>query len=209
MSFTEDLKTGVHPYRERMSGVLRFVFQYLKNPVQTIRQLPDWDWATLHIFLSASAALGGVLSGFVAVKFGQVLSGLIGFPISVIIWTWIFTGFFYYTFFFMYRRELPLKALFTLLSFSALPFFAIYIISPLVEPLKLIGFAVSAILLSVGLTEMSGLNRNQVIKLIGGIFLAYSLFWVYNMINFKSGSDHDKRLATPESIEKLTEELNQ
>jgi hypothetical protein len=209
MSFTEDFKTGVSPYRQKVDDVLHFLLQYLKNPVQSVSQLPDWDWPTLHIFLGSCAAVGGFLSGLVALKFTQMLGGLIIFPITVTVWCWLLTGFFYYSFFFLFQRELQLKALFTLISLSLLPFFAIYIVAPILEPLKIIGFSVSAILLGVGLSVMTGLDRKKIFKLIGALYLVYLLFWVYNTINFKKMSQREKNLAIPGSIEKLQEEMNQ
>jgi hypothetical protein len=209
MSFTEDFKTGVSPYRQKVDDVLHFLLQYLKNPIQAVRQLPDWDWPTLHIFLGACAAVGGFLSGLVALKFTQMLGGLIVFPITVTVWSWLLTGFFYYSFFFLFQRDLNLKALFTLITLSLLPFFAIYIVAPILEPLKIIGFSVSAVLLGVGLSEMTGLDRKKIFKLIGALYLVYLLFWVYNTINFKKMSQREKNLAIPGSIEKLQEEMNQ
>jgi hypothetical protein len=209
MSFTEDFKTGVSPYRQKVDDVLHFLFQYLKNPIQAVRQLPDWDWPTLHIFLAACAAIGGFLSGLVAVKFSQVLGGLIVFPITVTVMSWLLTGFFYYSFFFLFQRELQLKALFTLIALSLLPFFAIYIISPILDPLKIIGLSVSAILLGVGLSEMTGIDRKKIFKLIGALYLVYLLFWVFNTINFKKKIQREKNLTIPGSFEKLEEEMSQ
>jgi hypothetical protein len=208
LSFTEDLKTGVSPYRQRLNEVLHFLLSYLKNPVHAMRTLPEWDWYTLLAFYTAAAASCGVLAGIISLRFTQVLAGLIVFPISATLGAIILSGFFYYTFSFFFHREVTLKKLFTIVALSLLPFFAVYTISSWLEPLKLIGFGVSSILLTVGLVEHSHVERKPIVRLIGGLYGLYLVFWIFSMISSRSETEHLKDLATPESMETLTKELN-
>jgi hypothetical protein len=208
MSFSQELKRGVSPYRDQVYDCLNFLKTYIKDPVSAMRHVPDWSWATLFGFYTALAALSGTISGLVTLRIGQVFAGLIIFPISATLSALLLAGFFYYTFSFIFKRDLSIKLHFTIIVLSMLPFFAVYTVSGLLEPIKLIGVAASSILLIIGLTEYSHIEKNKIIKLVGGLYLIYFVFWAIQMIHFKSETEKYKSLATPESYEQLKKEFD-
>ncbi len=208
MSFTEDLKTGVSPYRKRVEEVIQYLLKFIKNPILGIKSLPDWDYPTLFALLASIAGISGVLSGVVAQKIMTIIAGLIFFPIAAAAGAIVLTGFFYYTFMFVFHKDLPVKMLLTIVILSLMPFFALHIFSQLLEPVSLVGTAATSILLIVGFSEHTHIDRNRLIKLIAGLFIAYFIFWAINLINIREDSRSYKNLATPESIEQLKKEFS-
>ena len=208
MSFTEDLKRGTSPYKDRFLEVFNFLIQYAKNPLEAMRQLPNWEWSTLLIFYTCVAAICGATSGLITLKISQIVSGLIIFPISATIGGFLLSGFFYYTYLFFFKKDLPLKLFFTIIALSMLPYFLIYTLSGIIAPIKLIGFAAAGLLLIVGLSENTHVDKKKVIRLVTAIYIIYLLFWIFNMISFRNETKKYKTLATPESFELLKEEFS-
>lgn len=207
MSFKEDLKTGAAPYRQHFINVLQFLRGYFQNPIRSMQNLPDWEWPTLLIFYAGTAALCGTLAGIVATRLSMILAGLIVFPISATLGALIISGFFYYTFSFFFQKEVAFKTVFTIVALSFLPFFALYTLSGLVDPIKLVGFAVSSLLMTVGFSEHTQIDKRKIAKIIGSLYLAYFIFWAINMITWRNETRSYKDLATPETLEKLKEEF--
>lgn len=208
MSFSEDLKQGISPYRSQIREVIDFLTHYIKNPVQTIRKLPNWDWPQLLFFYTATAATCGLISGLISLKIGKILSGLIVFPISATIGATLFSGFLYYIFIYLFKREQPFKLIFTIVALSALPYFVIYNLATIVAPIKLIGLAGSALLLIIGLSENTSVEKSKIIKFIVTLYLVCFIFWMFDAIRFRNETQKYKSLATPESFEKLNQEFS-
>lgn len=208
-NFTQDLKNGLSPFKKQFQKVLDYFKIYIKNPVQALRHPPDWDWNTLLFVYTASAAACGVLAGVISFRISQIFIGLIFFPISACVGALILSAFFYYTFLFFFRYEMSLRFIFTIVTLSLMPFFALYTFSVLIEPLKLIGFAATGFLLVVGFAENSHLDRKKIIKIIVGLYLFYFIFWGINMVRWQNETKQLKDLATPESYNQLKKELSQ
>ncbi|MEK6556261.1 MAG: YIP1 family protein, partial [Bdellovibrionota bacterium] len=177
MTFSRDLQQGISPYKAQALECARVLLQFLKNPVLGMRQLPTWDWPTLILFHTALAATFGFLGGLISLRFGRVFSGLIIYPISTLFIVAIISGFFYYTFLFIYHRELDFKKLVTLVVFAHLPNTFLSIFAYHLPPIILMGVAASGMLLIVGLTELSQIDRKKIIQLVGGIVTLYVAFW--------------------------------
>lgn len=207
--FTQDLKDGLSPFKKQFQQVLNYLKNYLKNPVEAIRHPPNWDWNTLIIVYTGAAATCGVLAGVISFRITQILVGLIFFPISACVGAIILSAFFYYTFLFFFRYELSLRLIFTIVTLSLLPFFALYTFSVLIEPLKLIGFAATGFLLIVGFAENSPVDRKKLIQIIVGLYIFYFIFWGMNMIRWRTETKNLKDLATPESYDQLKKELSE
>ncbi|OFZ12780.1 MAG: hypothetical protein A2Z20_06980 [Bdellovibrionales bacterium RBG_16_40_8] len=194
---------------KRIHDVINTLRNFLLNPLQNIAQLPDWDWPTLLAFYISMAMACGALAGIISLKITQFIAGLIFFPISAIVGSFILAGFFYYTFTFFFHREIAFKNIFTIVAFSLIPFFVVYTFSAIIPPIQLIGFAASGILLTVGLSAQTHIDRKKIIKLVGSIYLLYFIFWVFSMISWQSENKYLKDLATPESLEKLKSEFSE
>lgn len=212
MSLSDDiqdtLKQGLSPFQKQLKEVLEYLISYVKNPIHAMRKLPNWDWNTLLIVFTAAAATCGVIAGVVSFRISQIFVGLIFFPISACAGAMILSAFLYYTFLFLFRVEMSLRLLFTIVTLALLPFFALYTFSSLLEPLNLIGFAATGFMLIVGLSEHSHIERKKIIQLVLGLYVFYFLFWGINLVRWQNEKQKLKVPVTPESYDQLKKELS-
>src|SRR5690606_25993302 len=115
--------------------------------------------------------------------------------------SFIVAGFFYYCFFFFLRRELPMRVLFSNVIFAHLPAMVLYTLSPLVPPLILVGLAVTGILVIVGLVENLKVPKTFTIRIVGGLFLLFVVFWIVNVIDYTVKNKDLEKIATPQSMD--------
>ena len=207
MTFARDVQQGLSPYRAKLNDCAATLIRYLRNPVQAMRTLPDWDWLQLGAFHAAIAAVCGVISGLITLRISKTISGLIVFPISTTILIMIVSGFFYYTFLFVFNRELSFRKLVTVVVFANLPNLVLSIAIGYLPPLALVSMGVASALLIVGLVELTNIGRKSVMKLVGLLFGLYCIFWIYGVISSSREKNSIKDMATPESLDILEKEM--
>lgn len=183
--------------------------RFLKNPMQAIRKPPRWHWPSLLIFQGATSAAAGALTGFVALSFVQILIGFLLIPFSALITTVIVSGLIYYFTLFAFNRELDFRGIFTLVYLAGLPLLASHIVSPLLPPSTLLGISISCVLLLVGLVDHFHLPRKPMVRLIGGLFMVYLLFWVIQWVRTNQRQETFYREASPQSLKILEEEFKE
>lgn len=188
---------------------LKVLLGFAKNPVQGMKVLPEWSWSKLLILMGGFAAICGILRGVVNRSFLDIISGVLVYPVSALLMISIFSGLFYYTFMFFYKRQLSYQRIYTNFTFAVLPSVLLSTISYLVPPITLLGSAVTGLLLVVGFVENFRLPRKSVTKLIAGIFLIYVIIWIFSTISFQQKKEEFRMKALPESLDILEKELNQ
>src|SRR5436190_338208 len=92
---------------------------FLRNPVDGMRHLPDWDWPTLFALQGAFAVICGFLMDVVQKHFVAAIISFFISPIVAIIGNIILSGFFYYTFMFFFKRTVDYRRIFTHLLFAS------------------------------------------------------------------------------------------
>lgn len=207
MTFARDVQQGLSPYRAKLNDCVATLIRYLRNPVQAMRTLPDWDWIQLGAFHGAIAATCGLVSGLVTLRFAKIFSGIILFPISTTFLVMIASGFFYYTFLFVFHREMSFRKLVTVVVFANIPNLVLSIAAGYLPPMALVSMGVSSALLIVGLVEITNISRKSIVKLVGLLFGLYCIFWVYGVISSSQEKNSIKDMATPESLDILEKEM--
>jgi len=172
---------------------------YLRNPVDNIKKLPDWEWRRILISVLLITSICGMISGLIHQAFGRVLYGFFLMPILTLIVISISSLFFYYVFQIFFERLIEFRKLFTVVFFANVPFFIFQTISELFPPISLIGLAFTALLLIVAFVENFQLPRPFIAKLIAFIYLLFvviSIFtYVKSYLDFKETrrSSNDKK----------------
>ncbi len=195
------------PPPDHVREALDFLKRYLKNPVSTMSALPNWEWPMLLGFYASLAGICGLSGGILSRHISHIISGAIIFPISATVGAFVATGVIYYTFTFFFHREIEIKKLFTIVILALLPFLALSILSNWLLPLNLLGFFISGILLVVGLSENTQVDRRRIFKLVGAIYLVYVAFWIFNSISMRTEKEKYKDLASPDAIETIKKEM--
>lgn len=186
---------------------LKVLFQFIKNPIEGMRHLPQWEWPILLTFQAAMAAVAGAGAGFVAKSISGVFTGLIFVPVSNALISSVVAGFFFYTFMFVFNQPVNFLRMYTHVVFAQIPALAIYCLTPLLPPLVLLGPAAAGLLLIVGFTDNFGLERKKATKFIGTVFAIFCILWILNSINYRRQIESFSDKVTPESMDKLEEEM--
>lgn len=173
---------NTHLY-QRIKEDLFTIYNFLKNPIQKIKELPAWSIQELVIIFFIIAASTGALRGIISLKFFVILYGVIVSPIVSAIMLILFSVMFYYYFQIFENRTEKLKELFIFIFFCNIPFFLFQIGSEIAPPFELVGFAFTAILLIVGLTDTYKISKKRSIQLVSILFGAVFLIWIINKID--------------------------
>jgi hypothetical protein len=194
-------------FRHSIHQAVRTLPHFLKNPVEGIRQLPDWDWPTLITLQAGFAGICGFVGGL-AEK--HVLSAIVSFfilPIVANAVNFIMSGFFYYVFLFFFHAHVDYRRTFTHLLFASIPVLIVSILSSFVPLVSLVGLGAACLLLIVGFSYNYGLPIKKVRNLLFGLFLTYAAILLVQMISWRGGKEKLRVRATPESLDILEKEL--
>ena len=200
---------GLSPqaWKVRLKNAGHLLLQFARNPVDGMKQLPDWDWPFLLTCQAIAGATAGVGAGIVGRSFTQIFTGLVFVPISNALLTAVACGFFYYTFEYIYHRPASFHRLYTHLVFAQLPALATTLLSPILPPIWLLGTLATGFLLLVGFVHNLGQDRRSVFRLLAGIYAFLVVVWIFNSISERRSIEVYRDQATPESLDILEREL--
>lgn len=160
--------------------LVRFLVEFVKQPVQQISRLPDWNWASLFVFHLLLSIASGVLAGLLKFNFYRVAAGIFLMPIVSTACALMMTLFLYYYFQFFEKKIESFRKLFTLVVLASIPFYLFQILSEYFSPISLVGFAFTSLLAIVGLCDNFRVERKRSYKIVGPIFALVVLVWIMN-----------------------------
>lgn len=166
-----ELKHQLEVYRSQL-------VRFLRNPIQEIKNVPQWSWNDILLFTGLITAAVGLLSGIVEKNVFMVIS----FPLLTLILTGVAALFFYYGFQIFAGKTISVRQIFLLLIFANIPFFIFQIGASLIPPLILVGFAFTALLLIVGFTENFQIPRKVVVRFMAALYLVIAFIWIVQII---------------------------
>lgn len=168
---------------QNVKEVVRYIIDYLRHPIEKIKNLPDWNWTVLIITLVVLSVGSGVLTGLVPPNFFRVLGGIVISPLVGLVTTMIGALFIYYYFQVFEKRTCSLRRIFTLILFANIPFFVFQVGSEVIPPITLVGFAFTALLMAVGLTENFQMEKRRALRLVTILFAIVFIIWLWNRID--------------------------
>lgn len=160
--------------------LIRELIEFVKNPIERISILPDWNWPSVFTVQILLALASGILSGLIKLNFYRVLYGLFLMPIVTTISALLLALFIYYYFQFIENRTESFRRIFILVILSSIPFYLFQIASEYFAPITLIGFGFTSLLAIVGLNENFKVERKRAYILIGALFVFVLIAWVTN-----------------------------
>ncbi len=165
-----------------LKWLLNDLLEFVKNPVEKIKTLPDWNWPSVFTVQILLALASGILGGLIKHNFYRVLYGLFLMPIVTTVSAMLLALFIYYYFQFFENRTESYKKIFILIILSSIPFYLFQIISEYFEPISLIGFAFTSLLAIVGLHENFAVEKKRAYILVGSFFGIVLLAWISNFL---------------------------
>jgi hypothetical protein len=163
--------------------VFKFILEYLRHPLEKIRQVPDWNWSVLIAVQVLISMVSGVLSGLLPPDFYRVMGGLIVSPMVGLVTGFIGALFIYYYFQVFEHRTCSLRKIFTLIMLANIPFFVFQVASEQIPPITLVGFAFTALLMAVGLTDNFQMDKKRALRLVLVLFAVVFVLWLWNRID--------------------------
>lgn len=204
-------KSWSHQWTEARDQLRRsplFFRAFLKNPIDQITLIPDWNWVTLALLEGLMAAVSGVAVGILTGSALNTLFGLLIFPITATLGVGITALFLHYTILVFQRQEVSLRKLSAIVVLASLFFHLVRILSPFVPALDLVGLAAGAGVMIVGISDNFGLHRRFVVKVVASLYALILISWVGQRIAGHFQSRQTKAHVTPESWEILEREIN-
>lgn len=184
--------------REILKNFAAVYVRYLRNPVQEIRNLPDWSWRDLVVNQVIVTAATGALSGILKGSFLSIIQGLIVVPIITAVTITVATLFFYFVFQILAGTTLHYRRLTELIFFANIPFFIFSTVSHWFPPASLFGLAMAGFLMIVGLCENFQLQRRLVLRTVIGVYLLFLLVWIWGRMDaMRVQSRMEKTIEAP------------
>ena len=177
----------VTPQPDGNSVDFNHLFQYLigfvKNPIEKIRVLPNWNWTSLFVFHIVLAVVSGILAGLLKLNALRMAAGLFIMPVVSTVSALLLTLFLYYYFQFFEKKTESYRRLFTLVVLASVPFYLFQILAEHLSFISIIGFAMTSMLGIVGLTENFGVEKKRAGIVVGGLFLLVLATWIKTAVS--------------------------
>ena len=171
------------PSLSRVIDLLPFLSRFVRDPIDSMKAPLKLTWPAALSLQAGAAMLSGALAGVLSRNFWDFLVGLVLFPLSSVIIGFIFSGFFYYFFIAFRSTYLDYRRLHSIVVVATMPYFVLHAVSGFLAPIDLIGFALTSLLLIVGLIEQFNLDRIIVARLVGGMYAVFFVIWVASLIH--------------------------
>lgn len=159
------------------------VKRFALNPLHGIANLPLYGFKELIFLQILMAMLTGFISGLIPPNIYQILFGIFFFPVISLITSMALTFFIYYYFQIFERKTEDLRKLYTLFVFANIPFFTFYPLVQILSPITLIGFAITCLLIIVGLTENFHLDKKKSMRLVSVLAIVVLIGWLLNKVS--------------------------
>jgi hypothetical protein len=163
-----------------VKNLIRYLIEFVKNPVQGISILPDWNWPSVFTVQVLLAVASGFLSSLLKLNFWGIAQGIILMPVVTTVTALLLALFLYYYFQFFENRTESYRKIFILVILSSIPFYVFQIISQYFAPITLIGFSFTTLLAIVGLHENFNVEKKRAYIICGALFIFVLLAWFTN-----------------------------
>lgn len=175
-----EVNPQMQPQKANIKDILRYLKEFIKNPVLKITEIPSWDWTSLIIVQITFAVVSGLLAGAIKLNVLRALSGLFLMPIVSTVSSMLLTTFFYYYFQFFENRTESYRRIFAFVTLASIPFYIFQIASEYFPPVTLVGFGFTSLLCVVGLTENFQVERRRSFQIAVFLFLLVLVTWALN-----------------------------
>ncbi|MGE4133955.1 MAG: YIP1 family protein [Bdellovibrionales bacterium] len=194
-------------HRQKLREAIVALPNFLKNPAEGMRQLPDWEWPTLLALQIAFGTACATLANIIERDIVGFFADLILAPVAIVAVTSVGSAIFLYGFQFGLKREIPFRAIYTHLVFAGIPFQVANIVQKLVPPIVILGLAASLVLLYIGFMHNYSVNRKILKRIFIGVFVIFAASWGTQFIRDGLRQEKLKAKYSPEDLKLLEKEM--
>ena len=175
----------------------------LLDPIGTMRAPVTLSWPAIVVLVSVSAILSGGLVGLINHNALDLIIGLFVFPLTTLVITFVFSFFIYYKFTLFHATFLDFRRLVSIVTLALAPYFLFHTVSSFIAPIDLLGFALTALLLIVGLVEQFGLERKTCVRLVTGMTFAFFIVWSIGQFRATIRGNDASRMHAPKALDEI------
>lgn len=197
-------------FKARAFETFTFLKHFLKNPIEGIKRVPNWDWSTIIVFEILVGGATGIMNGIVSKSLLRLFGSIVISPIYGVVLGLAVAGLIYYAVMFLIQTQLEYKRVFIVVCIALVPGQILNILSPVFEPIGLISLGISCLMLIVGLAENFMLEKKRIAKIVITIAAVVALFWIFSFLQSSPLKKHvSKEDFTRESLSQLQKELSE
>ena len=167
---------------DSLRGGLQFLWEFLKNPVLTMKNVPSIPIGELIFVGGTFLAIIGLCYGLISGSIFSVFWGVLFFPFIGLLSVAFASLYLFYITNYLTRGSLAYPKIFTTVFLAAIPSFLFLILSPLLKSVAFLGFVISAFLLRMGFTYSLKVEKKLAGKIILSLFavilLGYLMEWL-------------------------------
>ncbi len=190
--------------KKELPSLFGYLWDLVRNPVQEIQNLPSIKWQTLVAFQFCLSLISVVISNLLAPFAISITNVLISLVVAMLA-TGLVSLFFYYFFLILYSRTLEFIKIFTLVLFAHIPFAIFHLAAYFFPPADLIGLAISALLMVVGLVENFQIPRKLATQLMVACYSVFFIYWAVHLITLHQ----HRESSVPQDLDKIEKEVNE
>lgn len=183
--------------QNRLQELPGLLWRLIRNPAATMRDPLRLTWPAALSLQAGAAMISGALVGLISGNIWDLLIGVIVFPVTSVLAGIVFALFLFQFFSIFKTTLLDFQRVYSVVVLSTLPYYFVHILAGFVSPLDLLGFALTTILLIVGLVEQFGMDRKSVIKVMLGIYLLFFLAWTAATLTVSSDPSATETASSP------------
>ncbi len=188
--------------KNELPTLFGYLWELVRNPVQEIKKLPEIQWPTLIAFQFCLSLMSVVVSNLLA-PFAISLTNVLISLVIAILATGLVSLFFYYFFLILYSRKLDFIKVFTLVLFAHIPFAIFHLAAYFFPPADLIGLAISALLMVVGLVENFQVPRKLATQLMIACYSIFFIYWAAQLITMREQHQN----SAPQDLDQIEKEV--
>ncbi len=160
--------------------LVKYLFEFVKHPVQKIQSLPDWKWSQLIVVHLLLSIVSGVLAGMLKMNFYRVANGIFLMPIVSTAAVALLSMYLYYYFQFFENRTESFRKICTLVVLAAIPFYLFQVVSEYFALISVVGLSFATMLAVIGLNENFAVHKKRAFQVMGVMFGLMLITWLTN-----------------------------
>lgn len=161
-----------------IEDIFRFLPRFIMNPVETLNDLPNWDWPVVIGLQILMGLITGALAGLVVLEPLHVIGNALLFPIQYILCSFLTYGVIHLVVQPYLQIQMTRKETYILSTLLLLPMMLFRILSLTGIPTEILGVALGLWLFYETLQKRYNAPKESVQKLTMGLTIAVAATWI-------------------------------
>jgi|GEM_PF-2364077 len=199
----ENLNVPQESQTEEIVSLFFYLRKLLKNPIDTIKEIPKIRFSSLIIFQAIICTLSMVVSNLISPYAIQPITVVLSIVSSFFALS-IFALGIHYFFYFLIHRDLGFRSLYTLVLMSWIPFAVLHFFYYYFSFVHVVGIGLSLIMMATGLNENFQVPRRNSLNISYTLFVLFTIIWGFNQFQ----SIEKEQSMAPVSLDEMERRIH-